>query len=415
MSDRLNALRAAVAADPDNTALSNLLADLLVNEGQVDEGLDVYSRLLSQGALSGEEAILVANIALGAGRLQEARGCIEHARSSGVVEGLTELDSRLDQALMAQVKPVREGAADLDLPEWRIPEEVNLTFADVGGMDDVKKMLHRIIIMPFVRPELYEKYGRSAGGGVLLYGPPGCGKTMLAKAVAGECGLPFFSIGIDDIVSPYHGQAELNLSAIMQAARDSAPAVVFIDEIDALGYARQRANGEMGRRMTNTLLQELDGVGKSTKNLLVLAASNAPWDIDSALIRPGRFDRRVFVPPPDKEGREEILRVRLRDVETDNVNISALSGASEMFTGADLRAVIERALDEVIESVLETGNEVPVTHADLAAALVKVRPSSLEWLARARDYVEFSNATGQWADVEKYLSSRAVRKRLAGS
>ncbi len=237
---------------------------------------------------------------------------------------------------------------------------------------------------------------------------------MLAKAIAGECGLPFFSIGIDDIVSPYHGQAELNIAAIMQNARDIAPAVVFIDEIDALGYARQRANGEMGRRMTNTLLQELDGVGKSTEGLLVLAASNAPWDVDSALLRPGRFDRRVFVPPPDKEGREEILRVRLREVEVDNVNLGSLAAASELFTGADLRATVERALDEVIESVLETGIEVPVRQADLANALSSVRPSALEWLSRARDYVEFSNSTGQWADVEKYLASRAVRKRLAG-
>lgn len=414
MTDRLDALRAAVSADPGNAALSTLLAELLVAEGQAAEALDLYATLLATGALSAAEAIGVADLALAEGRLDVARGCIEKAREGGVVEGLTEMDSRLDQLLAAGARPVKEGPSDLDAFSLAMPQTVTLTFGDVGGMDDVKKLLHRLIIMPFVRPELYEKYGRTAGGGVLLYGPPGCGKTMLAKAIAGECGLPFFSIGIDDIVSPFQGQAELNISEIMQNARDIAPAVVFIDEIDALGYARQRANGEMGRRMTNTLLQELDGVGKSTEGLLVLAASNAPWDVDSALLRPGRFDRRVFVPPPDKDGREEILRVRLRDVETESVNLGVLAAASELYTGADLRATVERALDEVIESVLDTGVEVPVRQADLAAALSNVRPSALEWLTRARDYVEFSNSTGQWADVEKYLSSRAVRKRLAG-
>ena len=414
MTDRLDALRAAVAADPGNTALSALLAELLVTEGLTDEALDLYATLLAGGTLPAASAIAVADLALVEGRLDVARGCIEKARTAGVVEGLAEMDSRLDQLLAANARPIKFGPSGSDLEPLPLAQNITLTFGDVGGMDDVKKLLHRLIIMPFVRPELYEKYGRTAGGGVLLYGPPGCGKTMLAKAIAGECGLPFFSIGIDDIVSPFQGQAELNIAEIMQNARDIAPAVVFIDEIDALGYARQRANGEMGRRMTNTLLQELDGVGKSTEGLLVLAASNAPWDVDSALLRPGRFDRRVFVPPPDKEGREEILRVRLREVETEDVNLGALAAASELYTGADLRATVERALDEVIESVLDTGTELPVRHADLATALSSVRPSALEWLARARDYVEFSNSTGQWADVEKYLSSRAVRKRLAG-
>ncbi|MEH3067578.1 MAG: AAA family ATPase [Aeromicrobium erythreum] len=407
---RIDALQAAVAADPTNVALVGLLADLLVDAGRVDEAVTLQAGLLAAGDLGPEDALVLTRRALDVDRLDVARGALEVARGGGLVEGLAELEASLQQAI------ARRGVA-LDAGPDTAPslaEEVGLTFAEVGGMDDVKKLLHRMIILPFVRPELYAKYNRSAGGGVLLYGPPGCGKTLLARAIAGECGLPFFSVGIDDVVSPFQGQAELNVSEIFAQARDLRPAVVFIDEIDAIGYARQRAQGEMGRRLTNALLQELDGVGRSTEGLLVLAASNAPWDVDSALLRPGRFDRRVFVPPPDEAAREAILDVRLRGVETSGVDLRALARATELFTGADLRATVERALDDVIETVLDTGEEIPVGQQHLTSALAQVTPSALDWLARARDYVEFSNASGQWADVESYLGQRAVRRRLTG-
>ena len=410
MSDRIEALRAAVEADPANATLRTMLAELLMESGDVSEALDHYERLLTEGELSGADAVGIARLALSVGRLGMARGCIEMARHTGEVEGLGELDRQLGELLGSAVA-AREDRRASYLPG----EGVALTFADVGGMKDVKKMLHRMIIMPFVRPELYEKYGRQAGGGALLYGPPGCGKTLLARAIAGECGLPFVDLGIDDVLSPFQGQAELNLSQAFEIARDIAPCVVFIDEIDALGYARSRAHGEMARRMTNTLLQELDGVGRDMRGILVLAASNAPWDIDGALLRPGRLHRQVFVPPPDEAARAEVAAVRLRDIPDSAVDPQRLARLTELYSGADLHALIDVGIDQAIERALETGNQGDLRHEDVEAALTTIKPSVIDWLGRARDYVECANSTGRWADVESYLSRRAVRRRLSGS
>lgn len=262
MSDRIAALSTAVEADPENATLRLMLA-----EDRGAEALDHYGRLLAQGALSGSEAVAVARLAVDHKRVDIARGAIEAARHGGEVEGIGELDRRLDELIRVPppappVDPPRtfgSGGFDAfddldDLSDEPDPashvlaQDVALTFSDVGGMDDVKKLLHRMIIMPFIRPELYAKYGRTAGGGVLLYGPPGCGKTLMARAVAGECGLPFINLGIDDIVSPMQGQAELNVSAAFELARDIAPCVVFIDEIDAVAFTRSRTHAEMAQR-----------------------------------------------------------------------------------------------------------------------------------------------------------------------
>jgi SpoVK/Ycf46/Vps4 family AAA+-type ATPase len=205
------------------------------------------------------------------------------------------------------------------------PAEDRVTFADVGGLEDAKRAVHRTIILPFQRPDLYERYGRRAGGGVLLYGPPGCGKTLLARATAGECGLPFFNVRIESILDPYIGVSEANLHAAFESARTDAPCVLFLDELDAVAYARRKQQGGGARALVDQLLQELDAIGSDNHQLLVLAATNAPWDIDDALKRPGRFDRMVFVPPPDEPARERILELHLADPPTAGIDLTSLA------------------------------------------------------------------------------------------
>ena len=182
-----------------------------------------------------------------------------------------------------------------------------VTFEDVGGLDSVKKVIHRMIVLPFQRSELYEKYGRSAGGGVMLYGPPGCGKTLLSRATAGECRLPIFNVRIEDILDPFLGVSERNLQLVFERARRASPCVIFIDELDALAFARRHQGNSAGRTLVNLLLQEIDAGSPHTEDLLILGATNAPWDVDDALKRPGRFDRVIFVPPPDAEAHGYIL------------------------------------------------------------------------------------------------------------
>ena len=178
-------------------------------------------------------------------------------------------------------------------------ERPALKFADVGGMEALKDEIRLKIIHPLAHPELYRAYGKSTGGGILLYGPPGCGKTYLARATAGEIASGFLAVGINDVLEMWIGNSERNLHALFEQARANAPCVLFFDEVDALAASRADLKASGGRQLINQFLSELDGMGGQNEGVLVLAATNAPWHLDPAFRRPGRFDRILFVPPPD--------------------------------------------------------------------------------------------------------------------
>jgi SpoVK/Ycf46/Vps4 family AAA+-type ATPase len=288
-------------------------------------------------------------------------------------------------------------------------EAPRITFTDVGGLDEVKKAIHRMIILPYTRPELYARYGRKAGGGVLLYGPPGCGKTMLARATAGECGLPFINVRIEDVLDPYIGVSERNLHDAFAEARARRPCVLFLDELDGLAFARGKQRGGAGRTLVDQLLQELDAIGADNRDVLILAATNAPWDVDDALKRPGRFDKLVFVPPPDAAAREAVLVALLKDRPHKGVDPRKLAKDTPLFSGADLTALVENAVDEVIEEALSKGSEPPLTGEHFTRARAGKRASTLEWLARARNYVEFANQSKQYEDVAAFLETREAK------
>ena len=198
-----------------------------------------------------------------------------------------------------------EPAYDLEAPTVRL--------ADVGGMTEVKARLEAAFLAPMRNPELSRLYGKSLKGGMLLYGPPGCGKTFLAKAVAGELGARFYGITLADVLDMYIGQSEHNLREVFDIARRNAPCVLFLDEIDALGQKRSQLRSSAMRGTVNQLLNELDGADRTNDGVFVLAATNHPWDVDSALRRPGRLDRTLLVLPPDTEARAAILRTTCPD------------------------------------------------------------------------------------------------------
>ena len=413
--ERLDGLRAAVELSPDNHGLRLVLAEALRGEGYPEEALDHLGVLSEAGALPDSELVGTGELAVRHGRLQLAARCLEAARRRGIVEGVTPLQHALEDALtdggirQRSIELPDEDEAAQFGPRPVLPDQ-QATFADVGGLADVKEAIHRTIILPFQRPDLYERYGRRAGGGVLLYGPPGCGKTLLARATAGECGLPFFNVRIEDVLDPYIGVSEGNLHAAFEAARANAPCVLFLDELDAVAYARRKQQGGGARALVDQLLQELDAIGSDNRQVLVLAATNAPWDVDDALKRPGRFDRLVFVPPPDLPARERILELHLADPPTaDGLDVAAYAPRTPLFSGADLRHLAERAVDSAIDETLAGGGDVPVSPTHLDAALSALAPTTLDWLATARNYVEFANESGRYDDVLAYLDSSEVK------
>jgi AAA+ superfamily predicted ATPase len=288
-------------------------------------------------------------------------------------------------------------------------ETTTITLADVGGMEEVKKRLEIAFLAPLRNPKLRALFGKSLRGGLLLYGPPGCGKTFLARAVAGEMGASFISLSITDVLNMWVGSSERNLHDLFQSARSHAPCVLFLDEIDALGHKRSQLNSSSMRTVVNQLLTELDGVDGNNDGVFVLAATNAPWDIDSALRRPGRLDRTVLVLPPDKTARAAILQYHLRERPVAGIDLSKVADATEHYSGADLAHVCETAAEFAMRDSIASGEIRMISQADMLAAARDVRPSTDGWFSTARNVAMFANESGEYDDLAAYLKKRKIR------
>lgn len=285
-----------------------------------------------------------------------------------------------------------------------------VTFEDIGGMEALKEQIRMNILYPMQKPEIYEAYGKKIGGGILLYGPPGCGKTHLARATAGELGANFFSLALNEILDMYIGNSEKNLAELFATARGRAPAVLFIDEVDAMGAKRGSLSSSGIRMMVSQFLTEMDGISSNNDKLLVLGATNEPWNVDTALRRPGRFDRVLFVPPPDAPARAEILKLKTRKRPVDpSIPWDKLASLTELFSGADLDQLVEQATERAVADALKSGEIRQVKMADFQIALKERKPSTTEWLRRSRNYVNFANQDGFYDDLSQFLEKAKIR------
>jgi len=279
-----------------------------------------------------------------------------------------------------------------------------ITYDDLGGLKNEVQKIREMVELPMRHPELFEKLGVEAPKGVLLYGPPGTGKTLLAKAVAGETNSHFISLSGPEIMGKYYGESEERLRDIFKQAEESAPSIIFIDEIDSIVPKREEVTGEVEKRIVSQLLTLMDGM-KSRGKVVVIAATNRPDSLDPAIRRPGRFDREIEIGIPDEAGRKEILDIHTRGMPLDDkVNLDQIAKVTHGFVGADLEILAKEAgmrslrrilpeLDLEVEKIpSEVLQKIIITDEDFKDALKEVRPSALREVL-----VQVPNVT--WDDV----------------
>ena len=287
-------------------------------------------------------------------------------------------------------------------------EHAGLTLADVAGMTEVKQRLEAAFLAPMRNPELRKLYGKSLRGGLLLYGPPGCGKTFVARAVAGELGARFISVSFADLIDMFVGRSERNIHELFEVARRNAPCVVFLDEVDAIGQKRSQLRNTPMRSAVNQLLLELDDVASDNTGVFLLAATNHPWDVDSALRRPGRFDRTLLVLPPDGPAREGVFRYHLRERPVAGIDLTKLSKITDGYSGADIAHICETAAERALLDSVRRGEARLIGQADLEAAAAEVKPSLGTWFDTARNVALFANEGGAYDDLVAYLRKRRL-------
>jgi AAA+ superfamily predicted ATPase len=442
----INVLLAAIEQDPDNTALRLHLIPLLFDSGRMDEALSHCVVLLASHPDHTEALSYAARAAEALGDSRRAEGYRRLLRALAVADpdalqpvtntNEAETDDAIwpaditvkeqeseemrlpiaDPIPLAQastpsgdpsedVDSIWENGADNDF--WEA-EKPGVTLADVAGMEVVKRRLNLAFLAPLKNQEMMKMYGKSLRGGLLLYGPPGCGKTYIARATAGELGARFISVGLSDVLDMWIGQSEKNLREIFQSARRNAPCVLFFDEIDALGQKRSLMRHSAARNVVNQLLSEMDSVNADNEGVFVLAATNHPWDVDTALRRPGRLDRTLLVLPPDAAARHAILQLQSRERPLDKIEFKWLSEKTTDFSGADLVHLVDSAAELALEDSLSSGKVRPIDMNDFKKALKEIRPSTRAWFEVARNYAMFANDGGTYDDLLEYLRANRL-------
>jgi AAA+ superfamily predicted ATPase len=439
----ITALKAAAEANPQDLSLRLHLAAVLTQDGQAQVALEQYSAVLTQdpanlealkGAADAAERFNDSVRAAAYRKLHSALSGVPApvqqaavaaapvvptpvaptpgapaAVASGPVSppptsfggGSPSSHPRL-RVIQGGVRNEDEAVEQQDTPDpdGGVP---SITLADVGGLEQVKRRLDMAFLAPLRNPEIRRMYGKKLRGGLLMYGPPGCGKTYIARALAGEVKAGFMSVGLSDVLDMYLGESERKLHELFETARRSAPIVLFFDEIDALGQKRAHQKQSAGRNVVNQLLTEMDSVNADNEGIFILGATNHPWDVDAALRRAGRFDRVVLVLPPDAPAREAILTRHMAGRPAGEINIADIARQTSHFSGADLAHLCESATELAMEDALRSGTARPVTMADFKKALKDVHPSTRPWFDLARNYAMFANEGGMYDDLLAYI------------
>lgn len=435
-NEAINSLREALNFSPDNIPLRLHLASALLQAGRLDEASAEYKVVLRttshhdakkglakiafmQGDYSQCNVILEEIITPNTAEIDllilHAKALAKEGNLASAVDIYKRVkvlnpnysDDELDGSLTVRnAEEIAFSEEDDEVENSDFLEKPNINFADVGGMQDLKKQIDLKIIQPLNNPEIYKAYGKKIGGGILLYGPPGCGKTHLAKATAGQIKAKFINVSLNDVLDMYIGNSEKNLHGLFELARANTPCVLFFDEIDALGASRSDMKQSSGRHLINQFLQELDGIDSDNEGILVLGATNTPWHLDTAFRRPGRFDRILFVPPPDMDSKAEILKIGLKGKPQENIDTAKVAKACKDFSGADVIATIDVAIECKLEKALQEGVPQPLSTKDLLNAAKMHKSSIKEWFSTAKNFALYANESGQYDEILAYMKMK---------
>lgn len=414
----LESLAEAVEAAPSDAALRAHLAELLLESGDASGSLEHATAALALVPDSAPALAVAAQAAEAVGETERAQGYRRlHDALASASGGVVRENPAPESPPIEQADPSARDRGSVirlhALPGERRAhgedvESPSLTLDDVGGMEAVKQRLRVAFLAPLANPALRRMYAKSLRGGLLLWGPPGCGKTFIARATAGELGARFIAIGLHDVLDMFYGESEQRLHGLFEQARQSSPCVVFVDEVDALGRKRSQLRHSVGREVVVQFLSELDSMKSENEGVFVLAATNHPWDVDTALRRPGRLDRTVLVLPPDEEARKAILRYHLRERPVSHVDVDHIAERTDLFSGADLAHLCEAAAECAFADSVEAGTPRPIETGDLERALEEVKPSTLPWLQAARNYAEFAGEGGTYDELLSYLRAKQL-------
>jgi SpoVK/Ycf46/Vps4 family AAA+-type ATPase len=403
------AARVALQSHPGSVGLQLMLSDVYFRQGKDSHAMAIVETLAAGKNADPRAMVMRARLMQRAGDIRgavstyrDAIDCDEDV-ADPVLESLLGIDDFSEADANSEPEPAEWMDAEMEEP-FNVPiERPDHGFELVGGMEIVKDEIRVKIIYPLQHADMYAAYGKKVGGGILLYGPPGCGKTFLARATAGEVKSTFISVGISDVLGMWLGTSEKNLHELFQQARRTKPCVLFFDEVDALGASRSDMKRSAGRHLINQFLSELDGVDTDNDGVLCLAATNTPWHLDTAFRRPGRFDRVIFVPPPDEQARQQILDLQLVGKPTDSIDTRKIAAKTADYSGADLKAIVDRAVETKLHEAVKIGMPKPLVTKDLLTAAKQVRPSTREWFSTARNHALYANEGGIYDEILEYL------------
>ena len=406
-----------LAREPERVEAKLGIAQLLQLTGHISEAIVRTEALVQADPKLAEGWLLLSRLELADG---DRRSAAEHYQKALQLRPALK-DNALEKlvGLSARTIPTASGGSaeneqwqDEDDDEFsaeRLMDDVSrpvISFADVGGMEEVKEEIRMKIIYPLQNRDLFRAYGKKLGGGVLLYGPPGCGKTLISQATAGEIRSNFISVALHQILDLYIGNSEKNLHQLFQLARDHAPAILFFDEVDALAADRKDLRESGMRTLINQFLAEMDGNMANNEGILILGATNAPWHLDAAFRRPGRFDRIIFIPPPDEDARIATIELMAKEKPVERLDIAMLARKTKGFSGADIKAMFDITTEQALARAMREGRVVPLTTEDLLQTARDLRPSARAWFESAKNYALYANQSGFYDDVLAFLNLR---------